>query len=39
MFAVNIENWKKKKYIYIFKKTLSLYIFYNKSGHELEKNI
>ena len=39
MFAVNIENWKKNIYIYIFKKTLSLYIFYNKSGHELEKNI
>ena len=39
MFAEKKKNKKKKKTSYIFKKTLSLYIFYNKSGHELEKNI
>ena len=35
MFAINIENLEKLKYyIYIFKKTLSLSIFYIKCNHE-----
>ena len=37
MFAINTENLKTLKYIYL-KKTLSLSIVYNKCGHEYEKN-
>ena len=38
MFAINIENLKRLKYIF-FKKTLSLPIAYSKCGNEYEKNI
>ena len=37
MFAINIENLKKTKISYIFKKALSLSIVYSKCGHECEK--
>ena len=35
MFAINIENFKKLKYV--FKKTLSLSTVYSKCDHEYEK--
>ena len=37
MFAINTQNLKTLKYIYL-KKTLSLSIVCNKCGHEYEKN-
>ena len=37
MFAINIENLKKTKISYIFKKPLSLSIVYSKCGHKNEK--
>ena len=36
-FTVNIENLKKTKMWYIFKKTLSLSIVYSTCGHQYEK--
>ena len=37
MFAMNIENLKKTKISYNFKKKLSLSIVYRECGHEYEK--
>ena len=37
MFAINIEDLKTMKLLYIFKETLSLSFVYSKGGHELEK--
>ena len=37
MFAINIENLKKKKVLYIFKKTLSLSIVYSNCGDKYKK--
>ena len=37
MFAVDIENLKKTKISYTFRKTLNHSIVYSKCGHEYEK--
>ena len=37
MFAINIENLKKKLKYHILKKKISLSILYSKCGHEYEK--
>ena len=36
LFSINIENLKKTKASYIFKKTLSISIVYSKRGHKYE---
>ena len=37
MFAINTDNKKKTRMLYIFKKTLSLSFSYSKCCHEYEK--
>ena len=37
MFAINTDNKKKTRMLYIFKKTLSLSFSYSKCLHEYEK--